>query len=91
MREAGRPIRNKDIYGLFGSANAALKSIIKSSLAQMVQAGEIVAVGKSHALPETLPRVVGVLDVRRSGVGYLIPEDRRKKDIFVHPSQFGDT
>lgn len=89
MRETGRPIRNKDIYGLFG-ANAALKKSIKSTLAQMVRAGEIIAVGKSHALPENLPRLIGTLDVRRSGVGYLIPEDRTKKDVFVHPSQFGD-
>ena len=88
MREAGRPIRNKDIYGLFG-ANAALKKTIKSALAQMAQSGELVPVGKGHALPETLPRIVGTLDVRRSGVGYLIPEDRLKKDIFIHPSQFG--
>ena len=89
MRETGRPIRNKDIYGLFG-ANAALKKTIKSALAQMAQSGELVPVGKGHALPETLPRIVGTLDVRRSGVGYLIPEDRLKKDISsIHPSSAG--
>ena len=70
-------------------ADAALKKVIKSTLAQMVEGGEIVQMGKSYGLMDNLPRMTGTLDVRRSGVGYLISEDRRQKDLFIHPSNFG--
>ena len=88
LREAGTPLRSKNIYGLF-DADASMKKTIKSTLAQMVESGEIVMLGKSYGLLDSLPRLTGTLDVRRSGVGYLIPEDRRQKDLFIHPSNFG--
>jgi ribonuclease R len=88
LREAGAPLRSKNIHGLF-DADVSLKKVIKSTLAQMVEAGEIAQMGKSYGLLDTLPRMTGTLDVRRSGVGYLISEDRRQKDLFIHPSKFG--
>ncbi len=88
LRESKAPLRSKNIYGAF-NADASLKKIIKSTLKQMAEAGEIVQLGKSYGLLDTLPRMSGTLDVRRSGVGYLIPEDRRGKDLFIHPSNFG--
>lgn len=88
ITESGAPVRNKTIYGHFG-ADAALKKVIKATLAQMVDAGEIVQLGKSYGLLDTLPRLTGTLDVRRSGVGYLIADDRRQKDLFIHPTNFG--
>jgi ribonuclease R len=88
LRQAGAPLRSKNIYGLF-DADASLKKVIKSTLIQMVEAGEIVQMGKSYGLLDSLPRMTGTLDVRRSGVGYLIPDDRRQKDLFIHPSNFG--
>jgi ribonuclease R len=88
LREAGAPLRSKNIYGLF-DADASLKKVIKSTLAQMAEAGEIAQMGKSYGLLDTLPRMTGTLDVRRSGVGYLISDDRRQKDLFIHPSNFG--
>jgi ribonuclease R len=88
LREAGAPLRTKNIFGLF-AADASLKKVIKSTLAQMVESGEIAMMGKSFGLLDSLPRMTGTLDVRRSGVGYLIPEDRRQKDLFIHPNNFG--
>lgn len=88
LRQAGAPLRSKNIYGLF-DADASLKKVIKSTLAQMVESGEIAQMGKSYGLLDSLPRMTGTLDVRRSGVGYLIPDDRRQKDLFIHPSNFG--
>ncbi|GAB6111406.1 ribonuclease R [Desulfomicrobium salsuginis] len=88
LRQAGAPLRSKNIYGLF-DADASLKKVIKSTLAQMVESGEIAQMGKSYGLLDSLPRMTGTLDVRRSGVGYLVPDDRRQKDLFIHPSNFG--
>jgi len=88
LREAGKPLRTKNIFGLF-EADASLKKAIKSTLAQMVESGEIAQVGKSYGLLDTLPRVTGTLDVRRSGVGYLILDDKKGKDLFIHPNNFG--
>ena len=88
IMESGAPVRTKTIYGQFG-ADAALKKVIKATLAQMVESGEVVQMGKSYGLLDTLPRLTGTLDVRRSGVGYLIADDRRQKDLFIHPKNFG--
>lgn len=88
LREAGKPVPPKTIFGSF-SADAALKRRIKSTLNQLAESGDIVRMGKSYALPESLPRMTGTLDVRRSGVGYLIPDDRKRKDLFIHPRNFG--
>jgi ribonuclease R len=87
LRKANGPVRVKYIFGLF-NANSALKKNIKSTLAQMVAKGDIVQLGKSYGLPQSLPRLVGTLDVRRSGVGYLIIEDSQQKDLFIHPENF---
>lgn len=88
LRQSGAPLRSKNIYALF-DADASQKKVIKATLAQMVESGEIVQMGKSYGLMDTLPRMTGTLDVRRSGVGYLLPDDRKHKDLFIHPSNFG--
>jgi len=86
LHQAGAPLRSKNIFDLF-DADASLKKVIKSTLAQMVESGEIVQMGKSYGLLDNLPRMTGILDVRRSGVGYLISEDKKQKDLFIHSKQ----
>ncbi|PKN41538.1 MAG: ribonuclease R [Deltaproteobacteria bacterium HGW-Deltaproteobacteria-18] len=88
LHQAGAPLRSKNIFDLF-DADASLKKVIKSTLAQMVESGEIVQMGKSYGLLDNLPRMTGILDVRRSGVGYLISEDKKQKDLFIHSNNFG--
>jgi Exoribonuclease R len=88
LHQAGAPLRSKNIFDLF-DADASLKKVIKSTLAQMVESGEIVQMGKSYGLLDNLPRMTGILDVRRSGVGYLISEDKKQKDLFIHQNNFG--
>ena len=88
LRDSGKPVAPKTIFGFFG-ADAALKKRIKSTLAQQLENGGIVRAGKGYGLMEALPRMSGVLDVRRSGVGYLIPDDRNREDLFIHPRNFG--
>lgn len=88
MRQKNTALRPKDLYGLLG-ADAPMKKSIKASLATLVENGQIVQLGTRFALPETLPQVQGILDVRRSGVGYVLAEKKNQADIFVHPSHFG--
>ncbi len=88
LEETRKPLRSKDIFGAF-QADASLKKFIKAMLASLVSDGTLIQAGKSYALPDMLPKIAGILDVRRSGVGYLIPENRKLKDIFIHPSNFG--
>lgn len=89
LKESGSPLPPKTIFGTF-QADASLKKVIKSTLAQLAAAGQIQQVGKSFGLLENLPQVTGVLDVRRSGVGFVIPENRQGRDVFIHPGNFGE-
>lgn len=88
LRQKNKPLRPKDLYGLLG-ADAKMKKSIKASLGTLVDSGQLVQVHKSYAVPEALPQAQGVLDIRRSGVGYVLAENKNQADIFIHPSNFG--
>ncbi|MBM9532047.1 hypothetical protein JWG42_17990, partial [Desulfoprunum benzoelyticum] len=62
LRQSDAPLRTKSIYGLF-DADASLKKVSKSTLAQMIESGEIAQMGKSYGLLDNLPRMTGTLDV----------------------------
>jgi len=48
------------------------------------------AQGGIWGLADRLNLVVGRLEIQRSGVGFVICDDKRRKDIFVNPRDFGD-
>ena len=44
----------------------------------------------AYGLLENLKLLTGKLEVQRSGVGFVIPDDKKRSDIFVSPENFGD-
>jgi ribonuclease R len=89
FHQANRPVGVKDVLTAF-SADKTAKKKIKSILNALVEQGKLLRTGRQLALVGKLPLVKGVLEVQRSGVGFVIPEDKRRKDIFVPPSRFGE-
>ncbi|MDQ7032919.1 MAG: ribonuclease R [Desulfonauticus sp.] len=89
FKKADKPLTKKEIYALFGKKKSIQKRV-KQLLLELEQSGKIMATGKAFCLVHKLPVLKGTLEVQRSGVGFVIPEDKRRKDIFVHPDNFQD-
>ncbi|KUJ96300.1 MAG: ribonuclease [Desulfonauticus sp.] len=89
FRKKQKPLTPKEIYTLLGKKKH-LKKAVKRILKELEEQGKILKTGKALCLVEKLPLVKGVLEIQGSGIGFVIPEDKRRKDIFVHPNNFED-
>ncbi|WP_291320486.1 ribonuclease R [Desulfonatronospira sp.] len=65
-------------------------SRLKDVLRNLQKEGRIFKARKTYCLVDELPVVKAVLEVQRSGVGFAVPFDQRRRDIFIHPRNFGD-
>lgn len=89
FRESGKPMSDKEVA-------RDLKGIVfkfhdlRHLLEDLREAGKLIRVQKGWGLVESMRLVTGVLEISRSGVGYVIPDDKRRKDIFIHPKDIGN-
>jgi len=90
FRESGRPLRKAGILKALGVAKANRKRV-REVLNELLDQGKVIHTkGGAFGLTESMRLVSGVLEVRRSGVGFVIPQDKRRKDIFISPANMGD-
>ncbi len=88
FREVRKPLRDKEILRSLG-AQRQEKEALRHVLQELAEEGRVVQIGKGWGLAERMNMVSGRLEVQRSGVGFVIPEDKRRtKDIFVNPKDF---
>ena len=88
FREAGRPLDVRQVLRILGLKKRE-KEHVRHILDGFVREGRMVQVGQGYGLPERMRMVTGRLEVQRSGVGFVIPDDKRRRDIFVNPREFG--
>jgi ribonuclease R len=89
FREANRPLLTKELI-ISLNPDQAGKKTLRGILDGLVSQGKLLRSGKHLALVGKMPMVKGVLEIQRSGVGFVLPEDKRRKDIFVSPKNFGE-
>jgi ribonuclease R len=89
FREGGKPLSEKDLQREIGLPNA-LKQDMHEVLKALEAEGKLIRVQKGWGLVESMRLITGVLEISRSGVGYVLPADTRRKDIFIHPKDIGD-
>ena len=89
FRESGKPLSDKEVSHLLVGQNAKFHEL-RHILEDLREAGKLIRVQKGWGLVESMRLVTGVLEISRSGVGYVIPDDKRRKDIFIHPKDIGD-
>jgi ribonuclease R len=95
FKETNKPLSPREIrdgLDISKKENERLRNILKS----LADKGRIFKSRKTWCLVDELPVQKAVLEVQRSGVGFAIPFDKRRKDIFIHPRNFlsawhGDT
>ncbi|MEW5774738.1 MAG: ribonuclease R, partial [Thermodesulfobacteriota bacterium] len=90
LREANRPLRRAEILRNLHAPREE-KHDLRAVLSRLAYEGRIIRTkGGAFGLAESMSMVTGTLEIQRSGVGFVLPEDRRRRDIFVNPSSLGD-
>lgn len=88
FRDSGKPLSEKEVLRDLGAQ--ANPQAVHRLLDDLQEAGKLIRVQKGYGLVESMHLVTGILEISRSGVGYVLPEDKRRKDIFIHPKDIGD-
>ena len=88
FEQASRPLTRKDI-GVELDIPKARKEELEDILDDLIAQGKLIRIGRGYGLVKKMPMTTGTLEVQRSGVGFVLPEDKRLKDIFISRSQMG--
>ncbi|MFV0423378.1 ribonuclease R [Oleidesulfovibrio sp.] len=90
FKEEKRPLKLHDFFRLLGISKR-YRNALEDALDELRAKGRILQLrGGSWGLAEQLKMVTGILELQRSGVGFVLPEDKRRADIFISPAQMGD-
>jgi ribonuclease R len=89
FKDEKRPLKLQDFFRLLGLSKS-YRAALEEALEDLRAKGRILQLrGGSWGLAEQLKMVTGTLEVQRSGVGFVLPEDKRRADIFISPAQMG--
>ena len=90
FRQKSKPLTQAEILRAL-RAQKKQKEALRHLLQQLEDEGKILHLrGGAFGLAERLKLVTGKLEVQRSGVGFVICDDKRRRDIFVNPGNMGD-
>ncbi len=90
FRQKSKPLSRAEILRAL-RAQKRQKEELRHILQQLEDQGKIIHLrGGAFGLAERLKLVTGKLEVQRSGVGFVICDDKRRKDIFINPGNMGD-
>lgn len=59
------------------------KTRVKDILKSLVRQGKLIRIRRSYGLPGPMNIITGTLQMQRGGFGFVIPDDVRRKDIFI--------
>jgi ribonuclease R len=66
------------------------RKFVKNILKDLVRDGKIIKIGSVYDLVEKMNMVTGKLQVQRSGAAFLLPDDKNRKDIYIHTKNLSD-
>lgn len=91
LKEHSKPLSKNEIYKAF-RPNKVEKRIIDRILDQEVSKGKLISIGKgkSYGLSERMDLRKGTLEMQNSGIGFVLPEDKRRSDIYISPENLRD-
>lgn len=89
FRSGGKPLGVAEIMRALNYKKRHRSALIHE-LNALVENGKLIRTRGAYGLVERMNLVTGRLQVQRSGVGFVIPEDTRRKDIFISEKNLGD-
>jgi ribonuclease R len=87
FRESGKPMSRREVASHLGLSKQ--QRTVRALLDELVDGGKLIRIGKAYGLVQKMPLTAGTLEIQRSGVGFVIPEDKRRKDLFISRSNLG--
>ncbi|WP_320174450.1 ribonuclease R [Maridesulfovibrio sp.] len=66
------------------------RKFVKDILKDLVREGKIIKIGSAYGVVEKMNLVTGKLQVQRSGAAFLIPDDKKRQDIYIHTKNLRD-
>jgi len=88
LREAKHPLSPDDILPMLG-LHRRKKGEVGDMLKDLVAQGKLIQLGRAYAPLERVNLITGKVQVQRSGVAFLIPDDPRRKDVFLGQNTAG--
>jgi len=89
FKQNGTPLTLKDVLSGLGAAKLH-KAQVLHILEGLTSGGRLIRLQGAWGLADSMRLVTGKLEIQRSGVGFIICDDKRRKDVFVNPRDFGD-
>ncbi|WP_320006179.1 ribonuclease R [Maridesulfovibrio sp.] len=66
------------------------RKFVKNILKDLVREGKIIKIGNAYGVVEKMNLITGKLQVQRSGAAFLLPDDKNRKDIYIHTKNLRD-
>ncbi len=85
FRESKKPLSAREIFKALDLAKPD-REAVRDALTELLEAGKIIQIRNAFGLAERMRLVTGLLEVHRGGIGFVIPEDPKRKDVFI-PAQ----
>nr|WP_321513670.1 ribonuclease R [uncultured Pseudodesulfovibrio sp.] len=89
FKEVQRPLSRAEVIRQL-SLKKRDKHIVKDMLKDLVRKGKLIRIRRGYGLAEAMHCITGRLEIQRQGFGFVIPEDSRRKDVFVNQRDIGE-
>jgi len=66
------------------------KKEVKDMLGELVTQGKLIRIRRGYGLAESMHCITGRLEIQRGGFGFVIPEESKRKDIFINQRDIGE-
>ena len=82
LREASQPLFPDDLVAELG-LHRRKRGEVEDMLKDLVAQGKLIQLGRAYGLLDRMNLITGKVQTQRSGVSFLIPDDPRRKDVFL--------
>ncbi len=66
------------------------RKFVKDILKGLVKTGKVIKIGSTYGVVEKMNMITGKLQMQRSGVAFVLPDEKGRKDVFIHPKNLRD-
>ena len=89
FRQVGRPLSRAEVIRQLRLKKKD-KRVVKDLLSSLVEQGKLIRIRRGYGLAEAMRCITGRLEIQRAGFGFVVPEDSRRKDIFISQREIGE-
>jgi ribonuclease R len=89
FKDVGKPLSRSEVIRYL-KLKKKDKYRVKDMLHELVTKGKLIRIRRGYGLAESMHCITGHLQIQRAGFGFVIPEDSRRKDIFINKRDLGE-